>query len=737
MITSSESSSQTDELYESIRSQAARPTPSPNGRHASVSNQAVASSSKNKLDVPPAAPYDDASTSKRKASATPLPMREEKRSKRGEEAVKAPNGIHRDEQDDDDDETLPATTTKNGKHPTSPKAGKQPLPAKGKGVDKAASSKKGGKKKKKAVAAVATGGDDDEEDGAAASDQSPAPPTSAKKTGNGAGKKGAATQAVAQLPAKAKGKEVASEDIVTLLGHSAEVFSSAWNPSVPGLIASAGGDATVRIWDLPSSGSTSPDSPPAVCKHLPTTNAKDVSALEWNPDGTLLASGSYDGILRLWTPQGDLHLVMSMHQGPIFAVRWNRKGTMLLTSSADGTAIVWDLSSGKVRQQFPIHSDSILDVDWLVSTRSAGPASRANEATFATGSADNSINICRVGEPKPVRTLRGHDDEVNAIRFDASQTLLASASDDCTAKIWSVAGGASSTATGSSAGASSSTRKRSSRGRSGADSSMEVDRSDDEGGAAADASVDGDVDSVLRQGNNGSHSSGGSPGCLFTLTGHTKELYALAWAPTGPGSTNPEQPRMLATTSFDKTARIWNADDGTCLRVIDDHVDSVYAICWSPDARFLATGGIDARVFVTRCMDGEIVKAFVAGGAVFDVSWHVAQEGQEGEEGKEGKAVIKDEHDEAAGGVNGSSYSSKRRLSAMANARHQLAVSQQNRTLSVLDLGKLLEASPAALPPPDAAAPAASTAGEASTQPPTAGSEQQQASSTEAPVSAA
>ena len=326
------------------------------------------------------------------------------------------------------------------------------------------------------------------------------------------------------------------------LGHSAEVFVSAWNPTVPKLLASGAGDATVRIWDLAADGE-----PPAVCKHLPPTHAKNVATVAWNPDGTLLASGSYDGILRLWTPQGDLHLVMSMHQGPIFAVRWNRKGNLLLTGSADGTAIVWDVGSGRTRQQFSLHSDNVLDVQWLTDspTTQQHPNPSAADAVFATCSADNSVQVCKLGEPKPLLSLVSHEDEINAIRFDPSQTLLASASDDGTACIWAV---------------------------------------DVPGVATPPDAPSGHSGDVL----------------LHTLRGHKCEVYALMWSPVGPMSGHPEQPRMLATASFDHTARLWNADTGECVRVIEGHDSSVYALCFSPCGQYLATGGIDNRVLVTR-----------------------------------------------------------------------------------------------------------------------------------------
>ena len=64
------------------------------------------------------------------------------------------------------------------------------------------------------------------------------------------------------------------------------------------------GDSTARIWDL-SRGRGSPLSTALPHKTDKNQQSKDVTTLDWNGDGSLLATGSYDGIARIWSRSGE------------------------------------------------------------------------------------------------------------------------------------------------------------------------------------------------------------------------------------------------------------------------------------------------------------------------------------------------------------------------------------------------------------------------------------------------
>ncbi|KAF8410136.1 hypothetical protein HHK36_002658 [Tetracentron sinense] len=223
--------------------------------------------------------------------------------------------------------------------------------------------------------------------------------------------------------------ESLSSDVTILEGHTSEVITCAWSPE-GSLLASGSGDSSARIWTIVDGPSSSgmQKGPLNVLilnnfKGKTNEECKDVTILDWNGEGTLLATGSYDGQARIWSRDGELRSTLNKHKGPIFSLKWNKKCDFLLSGSVDKTAIVWDVKTGEWKQQFDFHSATILDVDWR------------NNLSFATGSEDNMIYVCKIGENRPIRTFSGHQGEINAIKWDPTGSLLASCSDDSTAKV--------------------------------------------------------------------------------------------------------------------------------------------------------------------------------------------------------------------------------------------------------------------------------------------------------------
>lgn len=94
-------------------------------------------------------------------------------------------------------------------------------------------------------------------------------------------------------------------------------------------------------------------------------------------------------------------------------------------------------------------------------------------------------------------------------------------------------------------------------------------------------------------------------------------VVSLAWSPSG---------ALLATGSKDGAIRLWNPDNGTLVRVLAGHGDSVSGLAWSPDGSRIASGGSDRVVRIWDPSTGcEIISISNPGESIekiLSVAWH-------------------------------------------------------------------------------------------------------------------
>mmetsp|Transcript_32290 Transcript_32290/g.91545 ORF Transcript_32290/g.91545 Transcript_32290/m.91545 type:complete len:497 (+) Transcript_32290:351-1841(+) len=372
----------------------------------------------------------------------------------------------------------------------------------------------------------------------------------ATKSGGGSGdEKGGA----APMEEDSRPMEIPASDVTILEGHESEVFVCAWNPCAS-MLASGSGDSTARIWQVGPGASTEP----IVLEHYTEHGApkygsyhkeksKDVTTLGWNHEGTLLATGSYDGHVRVWSKEGELKNDLMKHKGPIFSLKWNQKGDLLLSGSVDKTAIIWDSKTGDMIQQFDYHVAPTLDVDWR------------NNTSFASCSTDRLIYVCELGKQKALKQFKGHRDEVNAIKWDPTGMLLASCSDDFTAKIWSL--------------------KQDKCLHDLTDHTKEIytitwsptgpgTSNPNQQLLLASASFDASI--KLWEAERGT--------CLYSLTKHTDPVYSVSFSPDA---------QFLASGSFDKNLHVWSVKDGSLVRTYKGG-GGIFEVSWNRDGTKVA-----------------------------------------------------------------------------------------------------------------------------------------------------
>jgi uncharacterized protein (TIGR03067 family) len=280
-----------------------------------------------------------------------------------------------------------------------------------------------------------------------------------------------------------------------------------------------------------------------------------VLSVAFAPNGNTLATGCWDGIVRLWrTDSGKELTALRGHGDWVTGVAFNTDGKTLVSAGIDKTIRLWDVTSGKEQSVLrgataPIFCLALSPDGKRVATGGGKP--------YESGD-PGELLLWQVDGKDPVE-LKGHKKLVTGVAFSPDGKTLASASHDGTVCLWDGISG-----------------KR-----------LGNVLAHDGWAMAVAFSPDGKILASLGHDNKVKLWPLAEVRPAVVLTGHTHEPYALAFAPDG---------KTLASADNEGNVILWDFGKGAARKSFRAHNTIVYNLAFSPDGKTLATASIDKTV---------------------------------------------------------------------------------------------------------------------------------------------
>jgi WD40 repeat protein len=270
---------------------------------------------------------------------------------------------------------------------------------------------------------------------------------------------------------------------------------------------------------------------------------------------TILARAAEDELRQILVQAGGR--VLKNYGRRLSQVAFSAGSPWLLSASEDGQVDLWDFSADS-----PAPPRQLLRAS---ATPSRAVAVSPSGRWAAAGDASGQVYLwdLTIAEAAPL-LLDKHFRAVRALEFSPNEEWLISGSADGTVHVWDIAG-------------------------------PDVVPQP----AAALNAHQGNVNAVAVDPDSALLATGGADNLIklyslddlttapLTLTGHTDQVFTLAFDPLG---------QYLASGSIDATARLWDLtedDINGTVRVLPGHEEQVYKVAFSPDGHWLATGSVD------------------------------------------------------------------------------------------------------------------------------------------------
>jgi WD40 repeat protein/tRNA A-37 threonylcarbamoyl transferase component Bud32/tetratricopeptide (TPR) repeat protein len=287
--------------------------------------------------------------------------------------------------------------------------------------------------------------------------------------------------------------------------------------------------------------------------------------LAYRPDGKLLASSGLDGIVQLWDPVGRKNVRTLRGGTALTTLAFSADGRRLITCTFLNRVAVWDPDTGQDPLTFPMRS-----VPHSVAISPDGQR-------LACVTDDGAVTIWDPATGQRLLTLHGHRFRTVGVAFSPDGELLATGGHEGPVILWDPVTG-------------------------------QLRRKLPQAGSVNEVafSPDGQLLAASVHSFNAEHEPVGtvvlwsvaSGQQVRTLSGHTQNVYGVAFSPDG---------ERLVSASTDQTARVWDVKTGRELLCFRGHGQGVYQARFSPDGRRIASSSDDRTVKVWEADTGALI----------------------------------------------------------------------------------------------------------------------------------
>jgi mono/diheme cytochrome c family protein len=150
-----------------------------------------------------------------------------------------------------------------------------------------------------------------------------------------------------------------------------------------------------------------------------------VLAADINENHTRVALGGPQRVVRVYaTADGSLVHEIKAHTDWVYAVEYSPDGVLLATADRSGGLHVWEAETAQEYQDLQGHKDAVTDLSW-----------RDDSTILASASEDGTIKLWEMNEGKLVKSWKAHEGGVLSVRF-AHDGRLVSAGRDRKVEVW-------------------------------------------------------------------------------------------------------------------------------------------------------------------------------------------------------------------------------------------------------------------------------------------------------------